>query len=125
MELHRIFRALADPNRLRILNLLLEGPCWVCDLDAVLHLPQPLVSRHLAYLRNAGLVRDCRQGIRVQYSAVLDTPLTPGLTSFLRQAFSMGETFQEDKRRWRQQSLTGLVNVAAPSGVPVSRGAMS
>lgn len=51
-----LFRAFADPTRLRIINLLLEGEVCVCDLCSVLDEIQPKVSRHLAYLRRAGLV---------------------------------------------------------------------
>jgi len=51
------FRAFADPIRLRILNLIQDGELCVCDLVEVLKLPQPTVSRHLSYLRRAGLVR--------------------------------------------------------------------
>ena len=70
--LHRMFKALADPTRLRILNLLMKVPCCVCDFGTVLQLPQPLISRHLAYLKNAGLVQDHRQGMRVQYAISLN-----------------------------------------------------
>ena len=52
----RIFRALADPIRLRILQLLLSGELCVCELVGVLQCPQPTVSRHLAYLRKTGMV---------------------------------------------------------------------
>jgi ArsR family transcriptional regulator len=51
-----IFRAFSDATRLRILSLLKEGEHCVGDLVTVLGLPQPKVSRHLAYLRKAGLV---------------------------------------------------------------------
>ena len=51
-----LFRAFADPTRLRILNLLVEGEVCVCDLCGVLGEIQPKISRHLAYLRRAGLV---------------------------------------------------------------------
>jgi len=57
-----VFRAFADATRLRILNLLIEGELCVCDLCAVLDEIQPKVSRHLAYLRSAGLVSVRRQG---------------------------------------------------------------
>ena len=52
----RMFRAFSDRTRLRILNLLGGGELCVCDLVRVLGVPQPKVSRHLAYLRKAGLV---------------------------------------------------------------------
>lgn len=51
-----LFRAFADRTRLRILNLLRTGEVCVGDLVTVLEAPQPTVSRHLAYLRKAGLV---------------------------------------------------------------------
>jgi ArsR family transcriptional regulator len=62
-----IFKALSDETRLRIMGLLLEGELCVCDLMAVLELPQSTTSRHLAYLRNAGLVSDRRQGVWMKY----------------------------------------------------------
>ena len=54
----QFFKALSDETRLRILALLVCGELCVCDLMAVLDLPQSTVSRHLAYLRHAGLVED-------------------------------------------------------------------
>lgn len=63
----RIFKALADETRLRILALLTRGELCVCDLMSILVLPQSTVSRHLAYLRNAGLVSDRRQGVWMYY----------------------------------------------------------
>lgn len=64
------FKALADETRLRILSLLLEGELCVCDLMAVLQLPQSTVSRHLAYLKNTGWVDDRRCGVWIYYSIV-------------------------------------------------------
>ena len=52
-----MFRAFSDPIRLRILHLLRGGELCVCDLVAILQAPQPTVSRHLSYLRRAGLVK--------------------------------------------------------------------
>ena len=54
--LENTFKALADQTRLRILGLLRAGEVCVCDIHGSLGLPQPTVSRHLAYLRKAGLV---------------------------------------------------------------------
>jgi ArsR family transcriptional regulator len=70
-----LFRALADPTRLRILRLLLQGPLCVGDLVSVLGLPQPKVSRHLASLRRAGLVEDEKRGLWCFYSLA---PARPG-----------------------------------------------
>jgi DNA-binding transcriptional ArsR family regulator len=67
-RINSMFRAFSDQTRLRILRLLQGGECCVGDLVTVLELPQPSVSRHLAYLREAGLVSDRRQGLWVYYS---------------------------------------------------------
>jgi len=63
----RIFQALAHPVRLRILDLLAEGEACVCHLTAALHKRQPYVSQQLAALREAGLVADRKDGLRVYY----------------------------------------------------------
>lgn len=54
------FKSVADPTRLRILNLLAAGELCVCDVVDILALPQPTVSRHLGLLRRAGLVSAMR-----------------------------------------------------------------
>lgn len=66
----RMFKALSDETRLRILCLLLDGELCVCDIMAVLQLPQSTVSRHLAYLKNCGWVNDRRCGVWMYYSIV-------------------------------------------------------
>ncbi len=64
-----VFRAFADCTRLRILHLLrVAGEVCVCDLQAVLGVPQPKVSRHLAYLRRAGMVTARKEGLWSYYA---------------------------------------------------------
>lgn len=63
----KIFKALTDETRLRILGLLFEGELCVCEIIAALELPQSTISRHLAYLRNSGWVTDRRQGVWMYY----------------------------------------------------------
>ena len=72
----RMFRAFSDRTRLRILNLLQSGETCVCDLVEVLGGPQPKISRHLAYLRRAGLVQARREGLWMHYR------LSPPKTEF-------------------------------------------
>ncbi|GFO68669.1 transcriptional regulator [Geomonas limicola] len=80
----KIFRALSDETRLRILALLLaNGELCVCDLTATLQLPQSTVSRHLAYLRKTGLVRDRREGLWMYYSIQRTPGFAEVLLSFL------------------------------------------
>jgi ArsR family transcriptional regulator len=63
----RMFRAFSDPTRLRILNLLLPGELCVCEIVNTLRIPQPTASRHLSYLRRAGLVESRRDGLWIHY----------------------------------------------------------
>ena len=63
-----MFRAVSDRTRLRILHLLRGGEVCVCNVVDVLGLPQPTVSRHLAYLRRARLVSARKEGLWVHYS---------------------------------------------------------
>jgi len=66
-NLETLFKALADRTRLRILGLLLGGEVCVCDIHESLKIPQPKASRHLAYLRRAGLVEGRKKGLWVHY----------------------------------------------------------
>jgi len=63
----RLFRALGDETRVRIIALLSHGELCVCHLQDALELPQPNVSRQLGVLRAAGLVEDRREGSWVYY----------------------------------------------------------
>lgn len=69
-----LFKALSEPVRLRIVSLLLRrGELCVCDIVDALELPQSVVSRHLAYLRNNNLVETRREGVWVYYQLLLKT----------------------------------------------------
>lgn len=63
VSVNRIFRAFSDRTRLRILGILRQGEHCVGDLVEILKVPQPKVSRHLAYLRKAGLVESREEGL--------------------------------------------------------------
>src|SRR5688500_20247354 len=66
-ELENLFKALADKTRLRILALLGNNEVCVCHIHDSLGVPQPTVSRHLAYLRKSGLVAARRDGVWMHY----------------------------------------------------------
>lgn len=65
-HLDALFRGFADPTRIRILNLLAAGPLCVCDIVAILELPQSTVSRHLGHLRRSVLV-EVERGAKFDY----------------------------------------------------------
>src|SRR4051812_44356536 len=66
-SLETVFKALADKTRLRILTLLGDDEVCVCHIHDTLRLPQPTVSRHLAYLRRTRLVDARRDGVWIHY----------------------------------------------------------
>lgn len=67
-------KALSDPTRLRIVSLLRHGELCVCDLTEALQTPQSKVSRHLAFLKNAGWVKARRSGKWVYYQLLDSEP---------------------------------------------------
>lgn len=67
-ELLNIFKAFSDETRLRIVKLLEHGELCVCDIVASLDMIQPKVSFHLGVLKEAGLIKDRKQGKWIHYS---------------------------------------------------------
>ena len=94
-----ILRAMGDPSRLRIMNALSRNSLCVNELQVILARSQPFISRHLAYLRKAGLVRDSRQGARIFYSLVLDTASGRAARAVLEDVSPLCERFQADLRK--------------------------
>lgn len=96
----RTFKALSDETRLRILGLLLDGELCVCDIMAVLRLPQSTVSRHLAYLKNAGWVDDRRCGVWMYYSIIENgSTLQRCLLKVLRENLAHSAAVVADRER--------------------------
>jgi len=108
-KLTQLLKSLSDEARLRILNLLMhEGSLCVCDLQRVVGYSQPKVSRHLAYLRSAGLVEDRRAGLWIVYSV---TPPKDDahrvLLHCLGEIFQVYEVFREDIRSLEKAKAEG------------------
>ena len=74
-KLLAVLKALSDETRLRILNLLYEKELCVCDVMETLQISQAKTSRHLIYLKNAGLVRDRKHAQWAYYSISIDERL--------------------------------------------------
>ena len=99
-----MFKAFADETRLRILHLLTRGELCVCDIMAALRLPQSKVSRHLAYLRRAGVVRARKEGLWVHYSLSQNGgKFQDRLIACLRGCFNEVSILKDDR-----QKLSGL-----------------
>ena len=99
--LHVLFRALADPTRLRLLNLIGDREICVCYLVEILCISQPKISRHLAYLRRAGIALARREGRWIHYR--LTVPKDDIAASILRATMAHLE-----KRHDLQQDIAKL-----------------
>lgn len=95
-----VYAALADPTRLRILSLLGDGEICVCHIHASLGVPQPTASRHLAYLRKAGLVEARRDGIWMHYKlSAIDNPVVAAVVEAAMHALTHTAIAARDERR--------------------------
>jgi ArsR family transcriptional regulator len=112
MMVEDYFKGLADTNRLRIMNLLLNGELCGCDIQYVLGASQSNVSRHLGYLKRSGLVIDRRAGFRVYYR-LTDTVSREhkSLISFLRDALT-DEIFVSDTKHLKRAIKDGACSVS-------------
>lgn len=105
-EMERLFKALADSTRLRILGLLLAGEVCVCHIHEALRIPQPKASRHLAYLRRSGLVTARRAGTWMHYRlADLPDPVVATLQGAVTHALHHQTVVRKDLGRL--QHVTG------------------
>lgn len=100
MTAHRILKALAEPTRLRIAMLLTHGELCVCDLTAVLELPQSTISRHMAVMRSSQIVLDRRSKKWVHYR-ISSELLSANIVSVLGEHLTTFEPFSSDHRRLR------------------------
>jgi ArsR family transcriptional regulator len=105
-----LFRALADRTRLRLVNLMGDEEVCVCFLVEALKLSQPKISRHLAYLRRAGIVGARRQGKWMHYRVSVPSDVEAGILAAVRSALNQDKQMQVDRNR--------LVGLCCSSAVP-------
>ena len=118
MTIADYFKGLADQTRLRMLNLLFQGELCGCDIQHVLDLSQSNVSRHLNYLKRAGLVLDRRDGYRVFYRLrdARDPRRTP-LFEYLRAVFRRDAVFAADLKALKSAIRDGACTLSErPAG---------
>jgi ArsR family transcriptional regulator len=99
-EMELLFRALADQTRLRLLNLMGDDEVCVCFLVEALKLSQPKISRHLAYLRRAGIVASRRDGKWMHYRLTQpNDSCAAGVLSAVRDWLVNDPAMQSDRGR--------------------------
>lgn len=100
-----LLKALADPTRLRIVGLLRQGEVCVCHLHESLGISQPKASRHLAYLRGAGVVVGEKRGLWVHYRlAEQPNPAVQALLDAASHCVTHATTAQRDTKRLVQKT---------------------
>jgi ArsR family transcriptional regulator len=115
-QLESVFKALADKTRLRILALLGNNEVCVCHLHDSLGLPQPTVSRHLAYLRRAGLVDVRRDGVWMHYQ--VSRSLEPAVQTVVNaavEALTNVRTTAADRKQF-ERTFGQMYVMSTPSG---------
>jgi ArsR family transcriptional regulator len=123
--LHQLFRALADSTRLRLIHLMAQQEICVCYFVQVLGAPQPKISRHLAYLRKAGIVAARREGKWMHYS--LSMPSEPHAAAILQATLAVlrqDKNLQRDLERLSRaccgpKSLVQLIGAPLPAELSV------
>jgi ArsR family transcriptional regulator len=104
-QLEVVFKALADATRLRILRLLMAGDVCVCDIHETLRIPQAKASRHLAYLRRAGLVTTRREGLWIHYSLADSVdPIVATIADATTHVLGHVETLRKDAERFEKRT---------------------
>ena len=99
-----LLTSVAEPTRLRILNCLSAAPLFVSDLQVILGLPQPTISRHLRVLRGAGIVRDTPIAQYVLYRIRREVDARGRLLSAILEALGQDESFRRERHRAVDQS---------------------
>jgi len=120
VEVSAYFKALSDETRLRILKLLEEGELCVCDLTAALEMTQPNISFHLGILREAGLIKDRKEGrwsyYDLNFSDIMNRIVVP--TALARFG---GVKVMEDRERLTQYIATKVNGKPCPSKACASK----
>src|SRR5262245_13849481 len=115
-ELEHLFKALADKTRLRILALLGGDEVCVCHIHVTLGLPQPTVSRHLAYLRKSGLVAVRRDGVWMHYRVSKSlSPVIRGVVEAAVDALQQVRVTTHDRKQF-ERAFGQLYVFDSPAG---------
>jgi ArsR family transcriptional regulator, arsenate/arsenite/antimonite-responsive transcriptional repressor len=113
-SLDRVLKALADPTRLRIVGLLKGGEVCVCHIHDSLKIPQPKASRHLAYLRKAGVVEADKRGLWVYYRLAAQPAVAQTLLDAARHCVAHLATAQRDAKRLEHETGCCVPSESAP-----------
>ncbi len=94
----KIFKALGEKNRLRIINMLMARPMCVCEITEILKFSQSTVSGHLRILKEAELIEDSKEGLWVEYSLSNHDAVNESIFKLLKTMFEEDQVLVKEKR---------------------------
>ena len=108
-DLIKAMKSLSDETRIRILNILLEKECCVCEVMQALDISQSRASRNLGILQNAGFLKARRDGVWIVYSVDWQTTnrYSASLAKLLRDSLTNNKVIAEDKKRLKHAVRIG------------------
>ena len=115
----KAFKALSDETRLRVLNLILERECCVCEIMQALEISQSKASRHLSALYDAGFLKFRKEGLWSLYS--VDESMEDGLSdmvSAVKKSLIENKEAKVDRERLKTTKRTGTVCTSCVSETP-------
>ena len=101
-KMEKMYKALGDRNRLRIINMLKERAMCVCEITDILKLSQSTVSGHLRVLKEAEIVEDKKDGLWIEYSLCKDKKMNKQLLDLTGTFFETDQEMKEERKSARR-----------------------
>jgi len=107
-----VFKALSDPNRIRIVKMLSERELCMCEVREILDLSNSTVSKHLTILRDAGLVLDSKDGkwVNFQINNKSEQRFVRSLLGLIKSSFDDDEDVQDDAKKLHRVNRIKICN---------------
>ena len=108
-----VFRALSDPNRIRIVKMLAEKELCMCEVREVLGLSSSTVSKHLTILRDAGLLLDSKDGkwVNFRLNNTAEPVFIRSIITLVKKSFDDEETIREDMAKLRRVNRAKICGI--------------
>jgi ArsR family transcriptional regulator len=118
-----VFKALSDPNRIRIIKMLTERELCMCEVREILGLSNSTVSQHLTILRNAGLLLDSKEGkwVNFRLNNKSESQFIRSVIRLVQDSFDDDETIQKDANTVHQVDRTLICGIRPSEGAKKAR----
>ncbi len=112
-ELVNVFKALSDPNRIRMVKMLEQKELCVCEMRSILGLSNSTASKHLSILRDANLIVDEKDGkwVNFRLNDKTDSPFVGGVLKLMKSSFGDQEEVMSDRKAVRTANRNRICGV--------------